>query len=71
MVNSTGVIMWSAIKSIGQYVKYLPAVVDAINLLREEGKDVWKEIQDLRVEIKDLKDKLQQLREEFPPPPSQ
>jgi len=64
--------MWSAIKSIGEYIKYLPALLEAIRTLQTHGNDIWQEIQDLRRELKEARQELQKIRNgfELPPPPS-
>lgn len=63
--------MWQAIKDIGKYIRYLPALLEAIRTLQTHGHDIWKEIQDLRRELKEARRQLQKLRDGFdlPPPP--
>lgn len=64
--------MWQAIKDIGKYIQYLPALLEAIRTLQSHGHDIWKEIQDLRRELKEARSELKQIRKdiEIPPPPS-
>jgi len=61
--------MWKAIKQIGEYIKYLPPLLEAIDLMRKEGEDIWKEVKDLRRELKQARKELQKIRRDLPPSP--
>ena len=61
--------MWQAIKDIGKYIRYLPALLEAIRTLQTHGNDIWKEIQDLRRELKEARQELHKIRNGFQLPP--
>jgi len=61
--------MWQAIKDIGKYIQYLPALLEAIRTLQDHGHEIWKEVQDLRRELKEARQELHKIRDGFKFPP--